>query len=184
MARDLLNGIIDHEEQSDVTAGQETAKINNIFSDAINKATISRDEILEKYLKCGADLCATFDENESMYVYYVKKDEKRVIISYDDYLYFLNLINQSSFPLKDTTEQETAKAVSNSCNVCGNIKKSIHLEKDGKYYCQRCAIESAAKTDETKYKLCFICGKRLPGFYRLDDMNPDICERCEEMRNE
>ena len=111
MARDLLNGIIDHEEQSEATSGQET-------------------QLTERQQ------------------------------------YYLSMQN----------------TVTNPCNVCGNIKKPT-TEHNGQYYCERCKIESA-ETDETKYKLCFTCGKRLPGFYRLDDMNPDICERCEEMRNE
>lgn len=68
------------------------------------------------------------------------------------------------------------------CKICGNTKKPTTKIKDG-YYCSGCQndlMPDDAKTGEAvKRKFCFSCGSRLHGFYKVDDTEELICEKCD-----
>ena len=70
------------------------------------------------------------------------------------------------------------------CQTCGNIKKAVTKIKDG-YYCQGCQNDlmpgDIQPGEVVKRKFCFSCGSRLHGFYKVDDMEELICEKCDAM---
>ena len=87
MARDLLNGIIDHEEQSDVTSGQETSKNGIVLlADKINiNDKIPWVPIMENNPcnVCGNIKKPTTEHNGQYYCQRCKEESANVIMKGD-----------------------------------------------------------------------------------------------------